>query len=128
VTEVAPIVTAPTAPILEPGEIQITPTATLQALEANKPKMVRVKLLRNYRPMGEVEIAGHWKPEIIVRNKLGKDEVISPAEFIEGENAPPPQAGVGFKDKLWAGTVIRLPVDEAKRAQKLAIAELEIDD
>jgi hypothetical protein len=107
------------------------------------PKMARVKLLRNYRPMEALdptdpakkrrlppvfEIVGHTKPAIIVRNKLGKDEELEPAKFIEGEPAPSSKAGVGYADKLWAGTVVRVTTDEAKYMRAHAIGEIEIDD
>ena len=126
-----------------PIETEIFPAATVAALEANKPKMVRVKLLRNYRPQEALdptdpkkqrrldpvfEIVGHTKPAVYVRNKLGKDEEISPAVFIEGEPAPAPKAGVGYMDKIWAGTIVRLSVDEAKYVRANGIGEIDIDD
>lgn len=126
----------PAAPVIPAAVIADPP------IEA-KPKMVTVKLLRNYRPMErldpsdarkknrlppEFEVVGYWKPAVIVRNKLGKEEILTPAEFIQGENAPPPQAGVGFADKLWAGTVVRFLTDEAKYIRANGIGEIEIDD
>ena len=103
--------------------------------------MVRVKLLRNYRPRelpdpankGKYlppvfEIVGHWKDAIVVRNKLGKDEELEPAKFIEGEPAPSSKAGVGYADKLWAGTIMRVASDEAKYIRANGIGEIEIDD
>lgn len=90
-------------------------------------KLVTVKLLRNYRPAGAVEIVGYHKPAVMIRNVAGKEVEVSPSVFVEGEVAPPPQAGVGFATKLWAGTVIRLPVDEAKRVKANGIGEIEID-
>lgn len=111
------------------------------------PKMVRVKLLRNYRPQERpnpayvpspkqdgrylppvFEIVGHWKPAVIVRNKLGKDEELEPAKFIDGEPAPSSKSGVGFADKLWAGTIMRVTSDEAKYMRANGIGEIEIDD
>ena len=113
---------------LNSTEISIEPAATIAAIKANKPKMVPVKLLRNYRPSGEFEIVGHHRPAVTVRNVAGKDVVITPAEFVKGEVAPPPQAGVGFANKLWAGTVIRIATDEAKTVKANGIGELDFED
>jgi hypothetical protein len=111
------------------------------------PKMVRVKLLRNYRPMERpnpayvpnpkqegrylppvFEIVGHWKPAVIVRNKLGKDETLAPETFVEGEPAPSSKSGVGYADKLWAGTIVRVTSEEGKYLRANNIGEIEIDD
>ena len=133
-TQVAPIVTPPAAP----------PAFHLDTNGADAPpppKMVRVKLLRNYRPRelpdpankGKYlppvfEIVGYWKPAVIVRNKLGKDETITPETFVEGEPAPSSKSGVGYADKLWAGTIVRVTSDEAKYMRANNIGEIEIDD
>jgi hypothetical protein len=112
-------------------------------IDTTPPKMVRVKLLRNYRPQEALDptdtakkrrlppvfdIVGHWKPAIIVRNKLGKEEEMEPAKFIEGEPAPSSKAGVGYADKLWAGTIARFTTDEARYIRANGIGEIEIDD
>lgn len=92
-------------------------------------KMVSILLSRHYRPMADYDIVGHWKPAVEVKNAAGKMVEISPATFVEGEPMPPPIAGVGSASlKLWAGTVVRLPSDEAKRARRLEIGTVEIDD
>ena len=98
-------------------------------IEAAKPKMVPVLLERHYRPAGdEYEIVGHWKPKVEVKNAQGKMVEIEPATFIDGEPMPPPIAGVGsVSSKLWAGTVVRLPADEAKRCKREAIGSIEVD-
>lgn len=69
-----------------------------QKIEAAKPaapaepvKMLRVRLLKNYSPVDGMPVR------------------------VIGEPAPPPYYGVGFKNKLWAGTVIDLPFEEARR-------------
>jgi hypothetical protein len=93
------------------------------------PKMVPILLSRHYRPMANYEIVGHWKPSVEVKNAAGKMVEISPATFVEGEPMPPPIAGVGSESlKLWAGTVVRLPSEEARRARRLEIGTVEIDD
>lgn len=122
------------------------PNATAPALAPvipAAPKMARVKLLRNYRPFEPLdpadpkkkdrlpptfEIVGHWRPAVVVRNILGKEEVLEPEKFIEGEPAPAPKAGVGYMDKLWAGSIVRFTTDEAKRIKANGIGEIEIDD
>lgn len=108
-----------------------------------KPKMVRVKLLRHYRPQEALdptdpqkkrrlapvfEIVGHTKPAVIVRNVMGKEETLEPEAFINDEAAPSPKAGVGIGDKLWAGTVVRFTADEARYMRANGIGEIEIDD
>ena len=121
--DVAPIVAPPVAPAA--------------------PKMVRVKLLRNYRPQEQLdpadpqkkrrlgpvfEIVGHTRPAVVVRNVLGKEEILEPEKFIDAEAAPSPKAGVGFADKLWAGTVVRFTAEEARYIRANGIGEIEIDD
>jgi hypothetical protein len=125
------------APIAKPAEFHLD---TSGANAPPPPKMVRVKLLRNYRPQEALaadkksrlppvfEIVGHWKPAVVVRNKLGKDEELEPAKFIDGEPAPSSKAGVGYADKLWAGTIVRVTSDEAKYMRANNIGEIEIDD
>lgn len=122
-------------------EISIMPPATAAAIEANKPKTVPVKLKRNYRPRGEYEVVGFEKEEIVGKNAAGQTIVIEKGGFIKEDEddeanpnfgkrrpAPPPLQGVGSGQKVWAGTVIKVPVDEAKTMRKAGIAEIEIDD
>lgn len=78
-------------------------------------KMFPVRLLKNYRPAGEHEVVGYHRPEKRQKDTTGKSVVVQEAAFIEGEIAPPPYPGVGFETKIWAETVLKLPVDEAKR-------------
>lgn len=56
-------------------------------VEAAAP-MLQVRLLKHYRPKGKYDVVG------------------DPVE--------PPYPGVGFKHKLWAGTEVKLPADEAR--------------
>lgn len=115
------------APTETPTEI--FPAATVAAIEATKPKLVAIKLERHYRPMGDYEVVGHWRPAVEVKSPAGKMVEISPETFVEGEPMPPPVAGAGSESlKLWAGTVVRLPSEEAKRARRLEIGSVEIDD
>jgi hypothetical protein len=116
-------------------EIEIMPAATRERIEANKPKTVRMTLLKNYRPSGDVEVMG-WNKEPVIRKRPdGKLVEVEPGGFIEemDENgnirpAPPKYAGTGFANKLLAGTVIRVTADEAKTMRANGIAEREIDD
>lgn len=78
-------------------------------------KMFPVKLLKNYHPAGKFEIVGYQRPEIKQKDSAGRVSVVQESAFIEGEMAPPPFPGVGFDTKVWAETVIKLPVEEAKR-------------
>lgn len=106
----------------------VAPIETTPAAAPPKRRMVRVKLTRNYRPSGDFETVGHHREAVFVKNVAGKEVEVEPAAFIEGEAAPPPQAGVGFETKIWAGTVIRLTTDEAKSVRANGIGEVEVDD
>jgi hypothetical protein len=122
---------APTTVELEPGEIQITPTATLAALEANKPKMQPVKLVKNYTPLGPVAdypVIGYDKPPIMRKNSAGMLVEVEPGGFIKGERMPSMTPGTGFANKFWAGTVVSMPVEEAKYVRKSGIGEYELAD
>lgn len=100
----------------------------VQAEPVVEAKMVPMKLLRNYRPGGPVEIVGWHKPAVTRKDNTGRVIEISAAEFVKGEGGPPPYPGVGFPDKIWAGTVIKLTEDEARNVRRLRIAELEFAD
>jgi hypothetical protein len=78
-------------------------------------KMFPVKLLKNYRPAGKHEVVGYHRPEKTQKDTTGKMVIVQEAAFIEGEMAPPPYPGVGFLTKVWADTVLKLPMEEAKR-------------
>lgn len=86
-------------------------------------KMFPVKLLKNYRPAGNYEVVGYQRPEIKQKDSAGKVTVVQESEFVEGEMSPPPFPGVGFETKVWAETVLKLPIDEAKRLVSKHLAE-----
>ena len=86
-------------------------------------KLFPVRLLKNYRPAGEYELVGYHRPEKVQKDSAGKTVVVQEAAFMEGEMAPPPFPGVGFDTKIWADTVLKLPVDEAKRLVGKQLAE-----
>jgi hypothetical protein len=85
------------------------------APEQPSEKMFPVKLLKNYRPAGAHEVVGYHRPEKSQKGTAGKVVVVQEAAFIEGETAPPPYPGVGFDTKVWASTVLKLPIEEAKK-------------
>ncbi len=86
-------------------------------------KLFPVVLSRNYQPSGEYEIVGYLKEAVKRKDAAGNWRVVEKEEFVEGEMKPHVSPGVGYAGKIWAGTTIRLPVDEAKRAVSLKIAE-----
>lgn len=109
-----------------------TPQTSAASIE--KQKLFPVFLIRNYVPMGNYEIVGHLKEAVKRKDAAGNWRVVEPEEFIEGVMKPHDSPGVGFgamemKDgstvnaKIWAGTTIKLPVDEAKSVVAKKIAE-----
>jgi hypothetical protein len=96
------------------------PTLTLPTKDAVK--LFPVRLLKNYRPGGEHEVVGYHRPEKQQKDTTGKMVVVQEAAFIEGEMAPAPLPGVGFETKVWADTVLKLPMEEAKRLVKMNLA------
>lgn len=131
------------APIETPAEapVEIWGTQTVAAVEANKPKMVPIKLSRHYRPKGDYEVMGYDQPEKKVRRPDGVMMVVQQAEFVaeleddeSSQNfgkirpAPAPLPGTGTGGKIWAGTTLRLPVEEAKYVRRHGIGVPEIDD
>jgi len=91
------------------------PTMATETAEKPSEKMFPVKLLKNYRPAGNHEVVGYHRPEKVQKDTTGKMVVVQEAAFIEGEVAPPPFPGVGFDTKVWADTVLKLPIEEAKK-------------
>ena len=122
-------------PAIEMEAIGHTPEVT-EKVEAAKPKLVPVRLLRNYRPMtSEYEVVGYHKEAVIRKRPDGKMVTVEEGGFFKERDeqgvivpAPPAMVGTGFTDRLNAGTVVRLPREEAKRARDLKIGELELDD
>jgi len=86
-------------------------------------KMFPVLLHKNYAPRGEYEIVGYLRPERKEKDSAGNMRVIEREEFIQGEMKPPQTPGVGYAGKVWAGTHISLPIDEAKQVIAKKIAE-----
>lgn len=104
------------------------------ASETTPQKLFPVVLNKNYVPKGAYEIVGYLKDEVKRKNPAGQWVVVEKEEFIEGEMKPHPSPGVGFGEyedangkktnaKIWAGTTIRLPVEEAKHLVSKKIAD-----
>ena len=119
----------------KPKEDQMTSNETPQAPAASveKQKLFPVVLTKNYVPRGQYEIIGYLKEAVKRKNAAGTWIVVEPEEFVGGEMKPHQTPGVGFgamtmadgkqvNAKIWAGTHIRIPLDEAKGlvAKKLA--------
>lgn len=101
---------------------------TTSAQAPTPPKMRAMDLKRHYRPMGEFEVLGYNRPEIKRKAPDGREIVIQTAEFIPNEMAPSPMPGVEVKGKVWATTVIKVPVDEARTMRTNGIADATVED
>lgn len=98
-------------------------------------KMFPVTLIKNYVPRGQYEIVGYMKEAVKQKDAAGNMRVIEPEEWIQGEMKPHMTPGVGYGEyfdkasnkttnaKIWAGTQIKLPIDEAKFLVSKHIAE-----
>jgi hypothetical protein len=86
-------------------------------------KMFPVLLNKNYVPRGEYEIVGYLKEAVKQKDSAGHWRIVEPEAFIEGEMKPHASPGVGFDGKIWAGTHIKLLLDEAKQVVSKKIAE-----
>lgn len=113
---------------------EIPAMASEQTVEKQPTKLFPVVLTKNYVPAGEYEIVGYLKEAVKAKDAGGTLRVIEPEAFIEGEMKPHQSPGVGFGEmvmtdgskvnaKIWAGTTIRLPVEEAKTAVAKKIAD-----
>lgn len=86
-------------------------------------KLFPVVLNKHYAPSGDFEIVGYLRPKVERKDAAGKMIMVEPEKFIEGEMHPAPYPGTGFPGKIWAGTTIKLPLDEAKKAVAKKIAD-----
>jgi hypothetical protein len=112
----------------KPKEPDVSPPET-------KTKLFPVVLTKNHVPKGEYEIVGYLKEAIKRKDAAGNWRVIEPEEFIAGQMKPHDSPGVGFGEyidkatgkktnaKIWAGTTIAVPVEEAKFLVSKKIAE-----
>lgn len=82
--------------------------------------MFPVKLLKNYRPLGKFQVfapvEGSEDEAMEWRDPIGTDEIRNDEDKIT-------RVATGEQAKVWADTVIRLPIDEARNVveRKLAI-------
>jgi hypothetical protein len=87
-----------------------------------------MELKRHYRPHDAFEVVGYNQPEIKRKGPDGKERLIQEAAFIPGEIAPSPMPGVEVKGKIWATTVIKVPVEEARVMRQNGIADATVED
>lgn len=86
-------------------------------------KLFPVALTKNYAPVGNYEIVGYFRAKVERKDAAGKMITVEPEKFIEGEMHPAPYPGTGYPGKIWAGTHIRLPLEEAKLAVARKLAD-----
>lgn len=106
---------------------KMTPTTYVMPPKPDGAQMISVKLERNYAPIGYYDVVGWDRPEIKKKGPGGQIVVIQEAAFIKDEKAPPAVAGTGYANKVWAGTTIMLPKDEAKRVVDAGIGKRGFD-
>ena len=108
-------------------DFELDGPAVTKVLESSE-RLVPMLLKHNYRPRSDhFEIVGHWTEPVKKKNAIGIVEVVKESEFVE-EEQPAPQPGVGtLSPKLWAGTIVKLPRDEAMDLRRKDIASVEID-
>jgi len=89
-------------------------------------KLFPVVLNKNYVPSGKYEVIGYLKEAVKRKDAAGNWKIIEKEEFVNGAVKPHPSPGVGYAGKIWAGTHIRLPLDEAKAviAKKMSLLHI----
>lgn len=107
---------------MHPG-VQPKKTEEKQEAKPETEKLFPVVLLKNHCPAGHYEIVGYLKESVKVKDAAGRWSVLEPEKFVEGEMKPHTSPGVGFPGKIWAGTHIKLPLEEAKRLVAAKAAE-----
>jgi hypothetical protein len=98
-------------------------TKEIPTMASEAATMFPVVLNKNYAPSGKYEIVGYTRPKVEKKDAAGKMITVEPEKFIEGEMHPAPYPGTGFPNKVWAGTHIKLPVEEAKMVVAKKIAD-----
>lgn len=112
-----------------PERIEPVANAALDQNTAPAPapvKTIKMELLRNYVPRKLISIVGYLRPEKKVKSAGGQITVVQNEEWIAGEMRPHELSGVGFPNKIWAGTVIEVPEDEGRTMRANKIAEVYI--
>lgn len=87
-------------------------------------KIVAMQLKKNYAPTSAFRVVGYQRPEIRAKDAAGREQIVQTSAFIDGQMTPPKFPGVGFQNKVWAGTVIEVPEPEAKAMRASGIAEV----
>lgn len=94
-----------------------------------KPTMRAMELKRHYKPMSDdFEIVGYNQPEIKRKGPDGRPFIAQEAAFIPDVMAPSPMPGVDVRGKIWATTIIRVSVEEARRIRANGIGDAAIED
>ena len=96
--------------------------------QERKTRMMTVRLLRHYVPIGEHEVVGHQRDSIMGKDAGGREVELRGAQYVKGEGHPAPFPGVGFANKIWANTDIRVPVEEAKALVNRGVAVRSLED
>lgn len=109
------------------------PNAKPIVIEAPAPvepavRLVAMKLLRHYRPIGDYEVVGYTKPAVSKKMPGGEMKVVEREEYIPGEQHPAPFPGVISTGKVWANTTIKVSEEEGKTMKRLGIAERDFED
>lgn len=106
---------------------KITPPDKFVMPAPNGEKLIKMTLDRHYKPVGFYEVIGYNKEEVVKKRSDGTTIVTERAEFIPDIVKPYPISGVGFQNKIWAGTVLKVQENEAKQMRADRIATYEID-
>lgn len=73
---------------------------------------VSVRLLKHHKPAGWYRIVGYYNDQ---------------EKFVDGQMAPSPIPGAGMAHKIWAGTVVELSAEEARRLVENITVEMVTD-
>lgn len=98
--------------------------APAKSTDKSATKVVAMQLKKNYAPRGPFRVVGYQRPEIRAKDAGGREQIVQTAAFIDGEMTPAKFPGVGFANKVWSGTVIEVPEDEAKAIRAGGIGEV----
>lgn len=93
----------------------------------NGERLIKMTLDRHYVPAGYYEVVGYNKEEIVKKRADGTSIVVEQAAFIPDVVKPHYIGGVGFQNKIWSGTVLRVQETEAKQMRKNGIASVDLD-
>lgn len=95
--------------------------------EPNGEKLIKMTLDHHYAPTGFYEVVGYNQEEVVKKRADGSTIVVTAAAFIPDVVKPHHIGGVGFQNKIWAGTVLKVQETEARLMRKNGIASYELD-